>query len=41
MPVKIFYVEGNELIGRLESGINKWQKSLGSCDSYIYRHDRA
>src|SRR5580692_7332518 len=30
MPVKIFCVEGNELIGGLESEINKWQKSLGS-----------
>ena len=44
MPVKIFCVEGNELIGGLESEINKWQKSLGSkasVNSYIYRHDRA
>ena len=29
MPVRIFYVQGNKLIGGLESEINKWQKSLG------------
>ena len=29
MAVKIFYVQGNKLIGELESEINKWQKSLG------------
>ena len=30
MPVKIFFVQGNKLIGGLESEINKWQKSLSS-----------
>jgi hypothetical protein len=36
MPVKIFCVEGNELIGGLESEINKWQKSLGSKASVTH-----
>jgi hypothetical protein len=29
-------VEGNELIGGLESEINKWQKSLGSKASVTH-----
>jgi len=36
MPVRIFYVEGNKLIGELESEINKWQKSLGSKASVTH-----
>ena len=36
MPVKIFCVEGNELIGGLESEINKWQKSLGTRASVTH-----
>ena len=36
MPVKIFYVQGNKLIGGLESEINKWQKSLGSKTSVTH-----
>jgi hypothetical protein len=36
MPVKIFYVQGNKLIGGLESEINKWQKSLGSKASVTH-----
>jgi len=34
--VKIFCVEGNELIGGLESEINKCQKSLGSKASVTH-----
>ena len=29
MPVKIFYAQGDKLIGELENAINKWQISLG------------
>ena len=37
MPVKIFCVEGNELIGGdAELEINKWQKSLGFKASVTY-----
>jgi hypothetical protein len=36
MPVKIFYVQGNKLIGGLESEINKWQNSLGSKASVTH-----
>jgi hypothetical protein len=36
MPVRIFYVEGDKLIGGLESEINKWQKSLGSKASVTH-----
>jgi hypothetical protein len=36
MPVRIFYVEGDKLIGELESEINKWQKSLGSKASVTH-----
>jgi hypothetical protein len=36
MPVKIFYVQGNKLIGGLESEINKWQQSLGSKASVTH-----
>jgi hypothetical protein len=28
MPVKIFVVQGDEPIGRLESEINRWQQGL-------------
>ena len=42
MPVRIFYVQGTELIGELEREINKWQISLASfCDAHIYRYDGA
>ena len=30
MPIKIFYAQGNELIGQLESDINEWRTRLGS-----------
>jgi hypothetical protein len=30
MPIKIFFAQGNELIGQLESDINEWRKNLGS-----------
>ena len=36
MPVKIFCVQGTELINGLESEINKWQKSLGSKASVTH-----
>ena len=36
MPVKIFVVQGDTLIGGLESEINKWQKSLGSKASVTH-----
>jgi len=36
MPVKIFYVQGNKLIGELEAEINKWQKQLGSKASVTH-----
>jgi hypothetical protein len=36
MPVRIFYVEGNKMIGEIESDINKWQKSLGSKASVTH-----
>jgi hypothetical protein len=36
MPVRIFYVQGNKLIGGLETEINKWQKSLGSKASVTH-----
>jgi hypothetical protein len=30
MPIKIFFAQGNELIGQLESDINEWRKNLDS-----------
>ena len=36
MPVKIFVVQGDELIGGLESEINRWQQSLGSKASVTH-----
>ena len=36
IPVRIFCVQGNKLIDGLESGINKWQKSLGSKASVTH-----
>ena len=36
VPVRIFYVEGNKLIGELELEINKWQKNLGSKASVTH-----
>jgi len=36
MPVRIFYVEGNKLIGGLESEINEWQKNLGAKASVTH-----
>jgi hypothetical protein len=30
MPIKIFFAQGNELIGQLESDINEWRAKLGS-----------
>jgi hypothetical protein len=36
MPVRIFYVQGNKLIGGLESEINNWQKSIGSKASVTH-----
>ena len=40
MPVRIFYVKGDKLIGGLESEINKWLRLQSLCDAYIYRYDR-
>ena len=36
MPVRIFYAQGNKLIGELEKEINKWQESLGSKASVTH-----
>jgi hypothetical protein len=36
MPVKIFCVQGNKVIGELESEINRWQNSLGSKASVTH-----
>jgi hypothetical protein len=36
MPVRIFRVQGNKLIGGLESEINNWQKSIGSKASVTH-----
>src|SRR6202165_1277377 len=36
MPVKIFVVQGDTLIGGLESEINKWQQSRGSKASVTH-----
>jgi hypothetical protein len=36
MPVKLFVVQGDALIGGLESEINKWQQSLGSKASVTH-----
>jgi hypothetical protein len=36
MPVKIFIVQGDALIGGLESEINKWQQGLGSKASVTH-----
>ena len=36
MPVKLFVVQGDALIGGLESQINKWQQSLGSKASVTH-----
>jgi hypothetical protein len=30
MPVRIFCVQDNKLIGELESAINNWQESISS-----------
>ena len=30
MPIKIFFAQGNEPIGQLESDINEWRKNLGT-----------
>ena len=36
MPVKIFVVQGDEPIGKLESEINKWQQRLGTKASVTH-----
>ena len=36
MQVKLFVVQGDALIGGLESEINKWQQSLGSKASVTH-----
>jgi hypothetical protein len=36
MPVKLFVVQGDALIGGLELEINKWQQSLGSKASVTH-----
>ena len=41
MPVKIFCVEGNELIGGLESEINKWQKRTHTSTAMTEHNDEA
>jgi hypothetical protein len=30
MPIKIFFAQGNNQIGQLESDINEWRTKLGS-----------
>jgi hypothetical protein len=35
-PVRIFCVQGNKLIGGLESEINNWQKSISSKASVTH-----
>lgn len=36
MPVRIFCVQDNKLIGGLESEINNWQKSISSKASVTH-----
>ena len=36
MPVRIFCVQGDQLISGLESEINNWQKSIGSKASVTH-----